>query len=72
MLRNNRGRPIVSVSIGAGSNGNADLLLTDLASVTGQSFFYHVYVVLVTGLQSIEIEIPYGVPSIFDTIAIAL
>ncbi|XP_063681906.1 uncharacterized protein LOC134816841 isoform X2 [Bolinopsis microptera] len=38
VLRNNRGRPIVSVSIGAGSNGNADLLLTDLASVTGGSF----------------------------------
>ena len=36
VLRNNRGRPVVSVSIGAGSNGNADLLLTDLASVTGQ------------------------------------
>ena len=35
MLRNNRGRPIVTVMVGAGENGNADLLLTDLASVTG-------------------------------------
>ena len=38
VLRNNKGRPIVAISIGAGNNGNADLFLTDLASVTGGNF----------------------------------